>query len=551
MRRIRDTGEMSADIVRKAFDKYSENKHKRKNVRRYESCLDENLDLVLRQLVDESWTPSPYIEKTIFEKKMRRLAKAPIRDHVLEAAAIFPYEKQLYDYIAWQAPAVRPGLGQSAMLQHLRNLLFGHSQEDMAYNLSMDAHHFFPLMDHDILKRQISRKVKDGKLQRVLYKVVDSYSLGAPLGIKVSQIFGMLYLADFDRLAMRFFDIGNDTEKLHYWTSKYIEGRIATAKTVEDYRDLCRGPQYLAGLFRRYVEEGLPNYIRFVDNIIFIHPDKTVLGIVKIIATATLASKYHVTINKDYNVRPTYMGIRICGYVFYHDRVLLAIRNKHVLASHVARLKKKNISEEEIRIRQASRFGYAKHVNCINLIKKIGMENSLGKIIRRRKIRPPFEGMGPEQKEAFSRICSMLAEPCGGGNIFDTWNKKILLTDYVIEDSKIDKKQVTVAVPDSMGHMQNVVKMVPEKALAIRYKKILRTEEVTDADGNVIEKYVFEKQKDKNGQPTLIDAEFYAFTGSKILISQAEQDFSHEGLPCPTIIRQLKGKGGQTFFKFT
>lgn len=64
-------------------------------------------------------------------------------------------------------------------------------------------------------------------------------------------------------------------------------------------------------------------------------------------------------------------------------------------------------------------------------------------------------------------------------------------------------------------------------------------------------KYVFEKQKDKNGQPTLIDAEFYAFTGSKILISQAEQDFTHEDLPCPTIIRQLKGKGGQTFFKFT
>ena len=117
MRRIRDTGEMSADIVRKAFDKYSENKHKRKNVRRYESCLDENLDLVLRQLVDESWTPSPYIEKTIIEKKMRRLAKAPIRDHVLEAAAIFPYEKQLYDYIAWQAPAVRPGMGQAALLR--------------------------------------------------------------------------------------------------------------------------------------------------------------------------------------------------------------------------------------------------------------------------------------------------------------------------------------------------------------------------------------------------------------------------------------------------
>lgn len=550
MRKIRDTGEMSADIVRKAYDRFSENKHNRKNVRRYEKYLEQNLDLVLRQLVGESWTPSPYVEKTIVEKKTRKLAKAPIHDHVLEAAAILPYEQQFYDYIAWQAPAVRPGMGQAALLRHIRNMLFNHSQEDMAYNLSMDAHHFFPLMDHDILKRQISRKVKDGKLQRVLYKVVDSYPHGAPLGIKVSQIFGMLYLADFDRLAMRFFDIDEDPEKMQYWTSKYIEGRIVTAKGRKDYEDLCRGPQYLASLFRSYVEEGLKNYVRFVDNIIFFHSDKTVLGIVKVLAFATLASRYHVTMNKDYNVRPTYMGIRICGYVFYHDRVLLGKRNKHELASHVARLRKKNISEEEIRIRQASRFGYAKHVNCINLFKCLGMENSLGKIIKRRKIKPPFEGMRPEQKETFSKICSMLAES-RMGNFANAWNKKILLIDYVVEDSKIDKKQVTVAVPDSSGNIQNVVKMVPEKALAIRFKKILKTEEVTDADGNVTEKYVFEKQKNQNGMPTLVDAEFYAFTGSKILISQAEQDFSHDDLPCPTVIKQIKGKGGQTFFKFT
>lgn len=123
--------------------------------------------------------------------------------------------------------------------------------------------------------------------------------------------------------------------------------------------------------------------------------------------------------------------------------------------------------------------------------------------------------------------------------------------DYVIEDSKIEKKQVTVAVPDSSGNIRNMVRTVPEKALAIRFKKILHTEEVADADGNVSERYIFEKQKDSNGQPTLVDAEFYAFTGSKILIAQAEQDFSHDDLPCPTIIRQVKGKGGQTFFKFT
>lgn len=68
---------------------------------------------------------------------------------------------------------------------------------------------------------------------------------GAPLGIKVSQIFGQLYLADFDRLAMRFFDIGMDQDKLALWTRKYIEARIVTASTPEDYADLCADLPFL------------------------------------------------------------------------------------------------------------------------------------------------------------------------------------------------------------------------------------------------------------------------------------------------------------------
>ena len=207
-------------------------------IQEYESNLQRNLQRVLQELTDEAWFPSPYRPKTVMERKRRELARAPIHDHVLEAAAILPYETTLYDYIAWQCPAVRPNMGQHALMRHLRNELYSCSQQEVAYNLSMDIHHYFPLMDHAILKRQILRKVKPGKLQRLLFKVVDSYLQGAPLGIKVSQIFGMLYLADFDRLAMRFFDIGQDPEKLAYWTRKYVEGRIITARTPDDFADL-------------------------------------------------------------------------------------------------------------------------------------------------------------------------------------------------------------------------------------------------------------------------------------------------------------------------
>jgi len=58
-------------------------------------------------------------------------------------------------------------------------------------------------------------------------------------------------------------------------------------------------------------------------------------------------------------------------------------------------------------------------------------------------------------------------------------------------------------------------------------------------------------QRDSQGNQTFLDAEYYSFTGSKILIDQAIKDFTHEDLPCPTVIQQFEGKNGQMFFKFT
>ena len=549
MRRIHDNGMAeTADNIQSAWESFSDGKGKRDNIRKYEKNLQANLERVQHELEDESWEPSPYISKEVMERKRRKLAKAPIHDHVLEAAAIKPYETQLYDYIAWQCPAVRPNMGQKGMLRAMRNELFGNSQQECYYYLSMDAHHYFPLMDHEILKKQISRKVKPGKMQRILFKVVDSYLQGAPLGIKISQIYGQLYLAQFDRMAMRFFDIADNPEKLRFWTAKYIEGRIVTAKTPEDYEELCRGPQYLAEKFKRYAVEGIRHYHRFVDNIIVLHEDKTFLGIFKTLAIMILAREFHVIINKDYNIRPTYTGIRIIGYVFFHDRVLLGKRNKQDLCRHVHKLFKRGKSEEEIRIAQSSRFGYAKHVNTIHLIKSIGMEKTLGKIIKGHRVKAPFEGMTSNQKVKFSSICRTLAENNRGGV---NWDKKIFLEDYLVTDSKIDKTKVKVNVADANGEMKLIEKEVPGKVLAIRFKKIIETVTETMKDGSERDTYKFEKERDKEGQTSIIDAEFYSFTGSKILIDQAQNDFGREDLPAPTVIQQFKGKNGQTFFKFT
>ena len=507
MRRIRDNGENeSLQNAIKAYDKYSDQKHSRDYVKAYDANLLRNLQEIVRQIKDESWTPKGYTPKVIYERKRRVLAKAPIEDHVLESATILPYEKAIYDYSTWRSPAVKPGMGTHGLFRFLRNELYASSQEETAYYVAIDAHHYFPLMDHAILKEELARLIKPGKLLTFCYKVVDSYIQGAPLGIKVAQLFGQIYLARFDRLAMRFFDIAEDPYKMTYWTQRYVTDRICTA-TASDYKDLCRGPAYLSRKFQSYVTEGVNHYYRFVDNILFIHADKTALHIILELALMHLSRDYHIIANKDYNVRPVWMGIRLCGYVFYHDHVSSGKRNKKELAKRVCRLWKKGISEEQIRIKLSSRFGYIKHANSIHLFKTLGMEKSLGKIIKNRRVKPPFQGMTANQKVKFSAIVNISEN--GGGKI------KILLIDYKIMDSKIDKDTIMVQVENSDGGQQMVEKSKPNKALAIRFKRILRTDE---AGGEEI--YTFEKKKDEQGNPTSEDAEFYSFTGSKILIDQ-------------------------------
>lgn len=128
---------------------------------------------------------------------------------------------------------------------------------------------------------------------------------------------------------------------------------------------------------------------------------------------------------------------------------------------------------------------------------------------------------------------------------------KLFLEDYVIQDSKIEKETVQVSMQDSEGRVQDIPKQVPGKVLALRFKKIIQTFTTTDFNGEEQETYQFEKRRDAEGQLTIEDAEFYTFTGSKIMIDQAMRDFSREDLPVPTVIQQFRGKDGKDYTKFT
>lgn len=91
---------------------------------------------------------------------------------------------------------------------------------------------------------------------------------------------------------------------------------------------------------------------------------------------------------------------------------------------------------------------------------------------------------------------------------------------------------------------------VPEKVLAFKFKKITKTFTLTDNRGEEIEQYQCIKKCDANGVPTEDDAIYYCWTGSKIMIDQALNDFTQQDLPCPTRIIQEKSKSNKLYTKF-
>ena len=66
------------------------------------------------------------------------------------------------------------------------------------YLLKIDIHGYFSHIKHDILKEKIKGKIKDKKAIDLIFKIIDSYLDGCPIGFMTSQIFAIFYLNDID-----------------------------------------------------------------------------------------------------------------------------------------------------------------------------------------------------------------------------------------------------------------------------------------------------------------------------------------------------------------
>ncbi len=493
-----------------AFYGFARGKHQRDQVRAFEECLDDNLQTLLEAYIHSTYQISPYRTHEVFKPKHRVIHKSAVRDHVIEWAAVLPVEKWLMDTFYFRSPACVPGKGTHFFVRQEMKELRRCSQKEVYYYVQLDIHHYFPNINHELMKQRYRTKIKDPILLGFLDSFVDSYPQGLILGVKLSQLLSGLYLAPFDRLALKCFRLLDDPDKFRYWQQRYVTDSFMTCRTAEQAAELAKGVDYLNTKFDRFVRQGLNHYSRFADNIVIKHQDKTFLHLMTELAIMVLTRDFLLQVNRSYNIRPTWMGNDLCGYVMYHDHIMLRKRNKQALCRQVSQLRKRGHTKEQIRLKCASRVGFAIHADTKNLLNKLNMEKRLGTVIKNRKKKAPFEGMTADQKRSIELIiCTDEKEE----------EKMIQLIDYVIEDSVIEKNEDGT----------------PKRRIAIRYREL---DHIDNPDADEPD-YVWREQ------------EYYSFSGSKVMIEQAEQDFSREDLPIATVIKEFTNKYKKKFYKFT
>lgn len=508
-----------------AFWKYADQKMKRKAVQEFHQNLEQHLKALFDAYRDETWVTSGYTKKMVYRPKVRPVHKLPVKDHVIQHAVMIPVEDKLRQTLYWKSPAGTKGKGTHYFYEMMKKDIYSHPQSETFYCVPLDIHHYFQNVDHGLLKMEYRRKIKDRKLLRFLDEVVDSFNPGIVLGLKLAQLLGQLFLSRFDYLAIRCFGIIDDVERFRYWQSRYVTDSLVTCRTANEARELAKGVEYLNRKFERYCREGLKHYSRFMDNIYILHGDKVFLRIMTELAVMHLARDWLLSVNKGWNIRRLCDGIDMCGQVLYPDHALLRKRFKKDLCKQVNKLRKKGLSQREIELKAAPRLGIGIHADSKHLYKTICMER-FGKLVKKRKFRTPFEGMNKEQKLSIEDIV------CLDGQ--DENKYLIQMIDYKVEDSVIEKEVVSVKETDENGETKEVMKEVPKKCLAFRFRKIARLEGEGDEAVEIWE-----------------DEEHFTYTGSTVLIDQALNDFSRDELPFSTVVMEFKNKFKKKFYKFT
>jgi retron-type reverse transcriptase len=261
-----------------AFREATKGKRYRRGALKFKNLLDENLIILINDLEYESYQLQDYRQFYVNEPKRRLISAPQFRDRVMHHALCQVIEPIFENRFVDETFACRDGRGTHASMKYvLKCARAAKRRWGNYYVLKGDIQHYFPTVDHELLKGVIRRNIADAKVLRLIDTIIDSYNTdgepgkGIPIGALTSQLFANVYFGPVD-----------------HWIKE---------------------------------QNPIKYYTRYMDDFVIIHNDKNFLKELLEKLEVFLHDKLKLTINPKTAIYPGRHGIDFCGYRVWPSHV--------------------------------------------------------------------------------------------------------------------------------------------------------------------------------------------------------------------------------------
>lgn len=193
--------------VQKAYNKARKCKRYRRDVLIFTKDKEEKLERVRNEILGLSYEPSEYRYFKVYEPKERQIMALPFYDRVVQHAINNVLEPIFEKRFIFHSYACRKNKGMHAASDTLKSWLYEwqrfHPDTPM-YAIKADIHHYFQSINHDVLKAEIRKVIKDAKALALIDKIIEHNGqmpdgTGIPVGNLTSQLFANIYLDKLDK----------------------------------------------------------------------------------------------------------------------------------------------------------------------------------------------------------------------------------------------------------------------------------------------------------------------------------------------------------------
>jgi len=255
----------SFDNLHLAYKSAARGKRGRPDVAAFEFDLERNLIELQQELEAQTYQPGPYFNFRIHDPKPRLISAAPFRDRVVHHALCRVIEPIFERRFVHDTYACRVGKGTHAALHRAQ-----HFARRYRHVLKCDLEHFFPRMDHALLRAQLARVIACRPTRWLADQILNSGAgihpprdapvyfpgddlfavnrhTGLPIGNLTSQFWANVYLNPLDHFVKRelkcagyaryvddFLLFADDKPTLHRWRQAVIEFAAALRLTLHE-----------------------------------------------------------------------------------------------------------------------------------------------------------------------------------------------------------------------------------------------------------------------------------------------------------------------------